>query len=135
MPPATGADPNHVSSWKWTGTKWTEVPVQVDQKFPYFLANGHSDFAFYSGTDKELTYACAPAAHSTGEDSWKKIFGQCTARYASTNAAQQAADIATASQPNSDGIPAYSPAAGETPADYTHAMQDPVPTIDADDEI
>jgi hypothetical protein len=135
VPPATGADPDQVSAWKWTGTTWTEVPVQVDQKFPYFLANGHSDFAFYSGTDKELTYAWAPDQHATGEEAWKKIFGQCTARYASKDPVTQAADIATASKPNKDGIPAYSPASTETPADYTHAMQDPVPTIDADDEI
>jgi hypothetical protein len=137
IPPATGADPDQVSAWKWTGSAWTEVPVQVDQKFPYFLANGHSDFAFYSGTDKELTYAWAPDAHSTGEEAWKKIFGDCQARYASTNALQQAADIAAASVNNNKGFPAYSPAttAGETAADYTHAMQDPVPTIDNDDEI
>jgi hypothetical protein len=134
-PPATGADPDQVSAWKWTGSAWTEVRVQVDQKFPYFLANGHSDFAFYSGTDKELTYAWAPDAHATGEEAWKKIFGECTARYLSTDPVTQAADIAAASIPNKDGIKAYTPAAGETPEQYTHAMQDPVPTIDADDEI
>jgi hypothetical protein len=134
-PPAIGAEPDQVSAWKWTGSAWTEVPVQVDQKFPYFLANGHSDFAFYSGTDKELTYAWAPDQHATGEEAWKKIFGKCRARYASTDPLTRSADIGTASQPNSNGIPAYSPAAGETPADYTQAMQDPVPTIDADDEI
>jgi hypothetical protein len=135
VPPATGANADQVSAYKWTGTAWVEVPVQVDQKFPYFLANGHSDFAFYSGTDKELTYAWAPDAHATGEEAWKKIFGECRARYASTNPVTQAADIAAAQQVNKDGIPAYSPAVGETPADYTHAMADPVPTIDADDEI
>jgi hypothetical protein len=133
IPPATGVNPDEVSAWKWTGSAWAEVPVQVDQKFPYFLANGHSDFAMYSGTDKELTYAWAPDAHSTGEEAWKKIFGECQARYASQ--ATLAADIAAASVVDSDGLPAYSPAAGETPADYTHAMQDPVPTLDNDDEI
>jgi hypothetical protein len=132
-PPAIGADPDQVSAWKWNGTAWTEVPVQVDQKFPYFLANGHSDFGFYSGTDKELTYAWAPDKHATGEEAWKKIFGECKARYA--DAAALAADIAKASVNSSNGFPSYSPSAGETPADYTHAMQDPVPTIDNDDEI
>jgi hypothetical protein len=143
IPPATGVDPNQVSAWRWTGTAWEEIRVQVDQKFPYFLANGHSGFAFYSGTDKELTYAWAPDAHSTGEEAWKKIFGACDARYASTNTAIQATDIATASAPGATGIPAYSPAGSgsvpgatpETAADYTHAMQDPVPTLDNDDEI
>ncbi|MCU1590786.1 MAG: S-layer y protein, partial [Frankiales bacterium] len=136
IPPATGVDPDQVSAWKWNGTAWAEVPVQVDQKFPYFLANGHSDFAFYSGTDKELTYAWAPDKHATGEEAWKKIFGDCSARYASTDPVTQAADITTASKTSSAApLPAYSPAAGETPADYTHAMQDPVPTLDNDDEI
>ena len=31
--------------------------MQVDERFPYFLANANSDFAVYSGTDQELTYA------------------------------------------------------------------------------
>jgi hypothetical protein len=132
-PPAIGANPDQVSAWKWTGTSWTEVPVQVDQKFPNFLANGHSDFGFYSGTDKELTYAWAPDAHATGEEAWKKIFGECKARYA--DPATLTADIAAASINSSNGFPAYSPAAGETPTDYTHPMEDPVPTIDNDDEI
>ncbi|MDT7545568.1 MAG: hypothetical protein QOE99_1678 [Actinomycetota bacterium] len=136
IPPATGVDTDQVSAWKWNGTGWAEVPVQVDQKFPYFLANGHSDFAVYSGTDKELTYAWAPDKHATGAEAWKKIFGECSARYASTDPVTLAADIATASKTSSAApLPAYSPAAGETPADYTHAMQDPVPTLDNDDEI
>ncbi|MBK5305295.1 MAG: hypothetical protein JJD92_01260 [Frankiaceae bacterium] len=137
-PAAIGANPDQVSAWKWTGSAWTEVPVQVDQKFPYFLANGHSDFAFYSGTDKELSYAWAPDAHSTGEEAWKKVFGECKARYADgSSPVTLAADVAAASIDNNKGFPAYSPAttAGETAADYTHAMEDPVPTIDHDDEI
>jgi hypothetical protein len=34
-----------------------EIPVQVDERFPHFLANGRSTFAIYSGTDEELSYA------------------------------------------------------------------------------
>ncbi|MDD5711516.1 MAG: PKD domain-containing protein, partial [Smithellaceae bacterium] len=30
---------------------------QVDERFPYFLSNANSDFAIYSATDMELTYA------------------------------------------------------------------------------
>jgi hypothetical protein len=133
VPPATGANTDQISAWRWSGSAWTEVPVQVDQRFPNFLANGHSDFAVYSGTDKELTYAWAPDGHATGEEAWKKIFGQCSARYA--NPATLATDIATASATTSGPIPAYTPASGETAADYTHAMADPVPTLDNDDEI
>ncbi len=135
IPPALGVEPDKVSAWRWSGSAWEEVRVQVDQKFPYFLANGHSDFAFYSGTDKELSYAWAPDAHSVGEEAWKKIFGRCDARYASADPAVRAADIATALATPSGPLPAYSPASGETAADYTHAMQDPVPTLDNDDEI
>ncbi len=130
VPPATGADPNQVTAWRWSGSTWTEIPVQVDQKFPNFLANGHSSFSFYSGTDKELTYAWAPDAHATGEESWKKIFGDCTASYASTNPTTRAAQISAATANGS-----YSPTTTETPLDYTAAMQDPVATIDNDDEI
>ena len=124
----TGVDPNQVSAFKWTGTAWQEVPVQVDQKFPYFLANDRSSFSFYSGTDQELTYSWAPDAHSVGEEAWKKLWGQCTARYA--DPATLAADIAWA---KAQGI--YTPGPQETDADYTHAMADPVTTLNDDDEV
>jgi hypothetical protein len=78
----TGVDPDRIVAYKWNGLKFQEVPVQVDQRFPYFLANGRSDFSVYSGTDEELTYAWAPDDHATGEEAWKKVFGDCTARYA-----------------------------------------------------
>ena len=51
-----GKPAERIAAYKWDGTKFVEVPVQVDQKFPYFLANSHSDFSVYSGTDEELTY-------------------------------------------------------------------------------
>ena len=31
------------------------------------------------------SYAWAPDAHGTGEEAWKKVFGDCTARYATTD--------------------------------------------------
>ncbi len=122
VPPATGVDTDTISAWSWVGGAWQEVPVQVDQRFPYFLANGRSDFGFYSGTDQELTYAWNPDAHSVGEEAWKKFFGTCTARYASS-AAEAAAN------------PLVTPGPQETALDYTKAMADPVGTLDADDEI
>src|SRR5205085_6409046 len=90
----------------------------------YFLANGRSSFSVYSGTDEELTYAYAPDAHSAGEEAWKKVFGDCSARYAT--AAENAS------------LPSYASPAPSGSLDtvgYTGAMQDPVPTIDDDDEI
>lgn len=124
----TGVPVDQVAAYSWTGTAWREVPVQVDERFPYFLANGRSSFSFYSGTDQELTYAWSPSAHATGEEAWKKVFGTCAARYAAP--ATLAADIADA---KSRGV--FTPGPQETVADYTHAMSDPVPGLDDDDEI
>jgi hypothetical protein len=135
---ATAADPDAVTAWRYVAGAWKQIPVQVDQRFPYFLANAHSDFGIYSGTDQELTYAWAPDAHATGEEAWKKIFGKCEARYAApagtTAAAEDAAYLA--SQAGQDSFsPAQAPATVETIADYRQAMQDPVAKLDDDDEI
>jgi Bacterial Ig domain/RTX calcium-binding nonapeptide repeat (4 copies) len=51
-----------------------EIPVQVDEMFPYFLANGPSDFSWYSGTDKELTY-------EWDVEAWKMTEGECVKQY------------------------------------------------------
>jgi hypothetical protein len=90
----TGVDPDAVAAYSWTDGGFAEVPVQIDERFPYFLANGRSNFGFYSGTDKELSYAW-------DVESWKKIAGECFAEYPG----------------------------GES------AMQDPVGTLDDDDEV
>lgn len=90
----TGAPVDHVVAYRWTGTTFQEIPVQVDERFPYFLANPDSGFAFYSGTDEELTY-------EWDVESWLKTAGQCEATYP-------------------DGVT---------------ATQDPVATLDDDDEI
>src|SRR4051812_3866788 len=72
-PPAdvrTGVDPAQVVAYRWDGTRYVEVPVQVDQRFPYYLANGRSDFSHYSGTDMELTY-------QWDVERWKMTGGTC----------------------------------------------------------
>jgi hypothetical protein len=134
----TGVDPDQIAAYRWDGASWTEIPVQVDQMFPYFLANGHSSFSVYSGTDEELTYAWNPTSHDTGEESWKKVFGgitgitdpaytdptPCDARYEQAGAGgpielAQAEKNGVVSQPDSPGVP---------PDDYTQAMVDPVDT-------
>ena len=113
----TGAPVDQIAAYRWEGKSWVEVPVQVDERFPHFLANARSDFGFYSGTDPELTYAWT-------EESWKQIAGECAARY-----------------PTADEIPALvaagyiTPGQGETAEEYAGAKSDPVPTLDDDDEI
>jgi hypothetical protein len=120
-----GVPVDEVAAYSWTGKKWQEVPVQVDERFPHFLANARSDFGIYSGTDQELTYAWAPSKHTRGEEAWKKVFGACDARYA--------ASVAEVEQAITAGIVTLGPQ--ETPADYTKPMADPVAGIDDDDEI
>ena len=118
----TGVPVDEVAAYAWSGKGWDEVPVQVDERFPHFLANGRSSFSRYSGVDQELTYAWGPTAHTTGEEAWKKVFGECTARYAASAAEAQA-------------TPWLTPGAGETFADYTGPKADPVAGLDDDDEI
>ncbi|MCW5890324.1 MAG: hypothetical protein KIT14_07200 [bacterium] len=72
--PRTGVPVERIVAFRWTGLAWSEIPVQVDERFHYCLSNPGSDFAIYSGTDKELTYAW-------DTESWKKTDGLCTASY------------------------------------------------------
>jgi hypothetical protein len=53
----TAARVGNIAAFRYANGAWIEIPVQVDERFPYFLANANSDFSFYSGTDMELTYA------------------------------------------------------------------------------
>jgi len=70
----TGVPVDEIAAFRWSGLAWVEIPVQVDQRFPYCLSNPPSGFSFYSGTDMELTYAW-------DVESWKKTDGQCSAAY------------------------------------------------------
>lgn len=72
--PRQGVPVGEIAAFRWDGAAFREIPVQVDERFPYFLANGNSDFGIYSGTDEELTYAWDVEA-------WKHTAGQCTASY------------------------------------------------------
>ncbi len=77
VPPAeawSDINPDEVAAYSMIEGAWKEIPVQVDERFPYFLANPNSDFGFYSGTDKELSY-------EWDVESWKKTAGQCIAEY------------------------------------------------------
>jgi hypothetical protein len=70
----TGVPVGEIVAFRWTGLGFAEIPVQIDERYQYCLSNPPSDFAFYSGTDLELTYAW-------DTESWKKTDGQCTAAY------------------------------------------------------
>jgi hypothetical protein len=69
-----GVDVDRITAWRWAGDRWVAVPVQVDQRFPYFLANGRSSFSPYSGTDTGLTY-------QWDTEAWKRTAGRCTTAY------------------------------------------------------
>src|SRR6185369_9888926 len=73
-PPATGIPVGEIAAYRWSGLQFVEIPVQVDQMYPYCLSNPASDFGVYSGTDLELTYAW-------DVESWKKIAGTCTGEF------------------------------------------------------
>jgi predicted acyl esterase len=65
----TAAPVGDIVAFRRQDDRWVEIPVQVDERFPYFLANPNSDFGIYSGTDTELTYAW-------DREMWKAA-GQC----------------------------------------------------------
>ncbi|MBW3659365.1 MAG: hypothetical protein KY457_12050, partial [Actinobacteria bacterium] len=122
-----GVDVDRIVGFRWdaAATDWIEIPVQVDERFPYFLANGRSDFAFYSGTDVELTYAWNPTRTAVGEEAWKKVAGTCEARYP--------ADVTEVQALMATGI--VTPGPDETPEDYLAPKTDPATGLDLDDEL
>jgi hypothetical protein len=123
-PGVTQVDPDTITAYSWVDGSWKEIRVQVDQRFPYFLANGRSAFGFYSGTDEELTYAWGSDAHSVGEEAWKKMFGDCASRLGTPE------EIAAAIKAGW-----LTPGQGETAASYLSSTQDPQPLFDTDDEL
>jgi hypothetical protein len=125
-PAVKSVNPSDVAAYSWVNGAWKEIRVQVDERFPYFLANGRSSFSFYSGTDEELTYAWGgDGAHTTGEESWKKMFGDCRSRFAATTDEVNQAKAA--------GFLSFGPQ--ETASSYLTSMADPQPLFDTDDEI
>ena len=70
----TGVAVDRITGWRWDGERYVEIPLQVDQRFPYFLANARSDFGLYSGTDTELTY-------QWDTEAWKMTAGECRKAY------------------------------------------------------
>lgn len=58
--PLGGRGPNvpveQIAAYAYRDGRFEEIPVQVDERMPYFLANGNSSFSTYSGTDPEINY-------------------------------------------------------------------------------
>ncbi|HET8883059.1 MAG TPA: PKD domain-containing protein [Solimonas sp.] len=104
LPATAGIPVDEIAAYAWRDGAWTEIPVQVDERFPYFLANGNSTFSIYSGTDQELSYVWDP-------ESWGMTQGSCEKTYDRNG--------------RDDGV-------NQGVASPT---QDPVPGLDADDEI
>lgn len=72
----TGVPVDEIVGYRWDARKgrYREIPFQVDERFPYLLANGRSDFGVYSATDEELTYAW-------DLERWNMTAGQCSVEH------------------------------------------------------
>ncbi|MES0873069.1 hypothetical protein [Sinimarinibacterium thermocellulolyticum] len=70
----SGVPIDQIAAYAWRDGAWVEIPVQVDERMPYFLANGNSTFSIYSGTDYELSYVW-------DTESWGMTQGDCRREY------------------------------------------------------
>jgi predicted acyl esterase len=52
----TAVPVGEIVAFRRENSAWVEIPVQVDERMPYFLANAGSTFSTYSGTDPEVSY-------------------------------------------------------------------------------
>ena len=52
-----GVDVAKLTGWRWSGTRFVEIPFQVDEVFTRYLGNSASGFAVYSGEDQHTSYA------------------------------------------------------------------------------
>jgi hypothetical protein len=68
--PLEGADVSRLLAYKWDEGAFVQIPFQVDEKFTRFITNNVSGFAFYSGVDKETSYAFDREAFRYTSDAW-----------------------------------------------------------------
>ncbi|HVM39264.1 MAG TPA: hypothetical protein VM618_00650, partial [Acidimicrobiia bacterium] len=52
-----GTPVDRLVAFHWTGKKFKEIPLQVDEVFARYLSNNVSGFALYSNTDRHVSYA------------------------------------------------------------------------------
>ena len=69
-----GVRVDDIAAFRWENGRFVEIPMQVDERFPYLLENFSSDFGVYSRHDPELTYAW-------DTESWRKTAGVCATEY------------------------------------------------------
>jgi hypothetical protein len=51
-----GVAPASLRGYKWNGSRFVQIPFEVDTKWTHYLTNNASGFSFYSGADQMLTY-------------------------------------------------------------------------------
>ncbi len=68
-----------ITGWKWDGTTFVEIPLQIDEVWTRYLDNSESGFAFYSGNDQHTTYAYDGNGDREGFRYTKNAPGSCTA--------------------------------------------------------
>jgi hypothetical protein len=90
--PRTGVPVEDLAAFRWGGTGFVEIPVQVDEVFPYFLANERSGFSWYSGTDEELSY-------EWDTEAWKMTAGECAKEYPADDSATPVNEAAPMQDP------------------------------------
>ncbi len=112
-----GAPVNEIAAYAYRDGRWGEIPVQVDERYPYFLANGNSTFSFYSGIDQELTYAW-------DTESWGMTKGTCNREYDPNGIDVDKPGLYTPL------IPDANPNQG-----VSKAIVDPIAGLDNDDEV
>ncbi len=111
-----GIPVERIAVYAWNGSSFVEIPAQVDQKFPFFLANAGSSFSVYSGTDEELTYQwdkerwsnadpADPVAHfaSTMQDPVSGFDDDDELAFMYSDAGSQALTLSLPSDPKLDG--------------------------------
>ncbi|MEA2453162.1 MAG: hypothetical protein QOG04_1872 [Actinomycetota bacterium] len=64
----TGTPTDRLLGYRWTGTKFEQIPFQVDEMQVRYLSNNNSGFAFYSETDQHTTYVFDREAYRWTED-------------------------------------------------------------------
>lgn len=70
--PLQGKDVSRIVAYAWDqdATSFEQIPFQVDEKFSRFITNNVSDFAWYSGVDKETSFAFDREAFRYTSDAW-----------------------------------------------------------------
>jgi hypothetical protein len=78
-----GTPVGKILGYRWTGTRFEQIPFQVDEVFTRYLNNNASGFGIYSGTDQHTTYAYDREGFRYWKDNGADSDDPCTAQRAS----------------------------------------------------